>query len=351
MIMGEMKRETNMLYIDGSQGEGGGQVLRTSLSLSMIMGRPFHMKGIRAGRRKSGLMRQHLTCVLAAQEICGAIVKGAELGSTELTFHPKTVRGGEYAFSVGTAGSVTLVLQTVLPALLLAEQESTVDLKGGTHNPMAPCFDFLDRCFRPILAAMGGEVSMQLLSHGFFPAGGGHIQVRIQALKSWKTLHLVDSDDVVHRKGMVLLSHLPKDIGKRQVRMLKNKLNWSESCFEMKSVRPAHGPGNAVILEVDRGEHVEVFTGFGGRELTSGKLINTLILDVRNYLSSSAPVGEHLADQLMLPLAISGKGKYRAIKESSHTRTNFSVIDQFLPDRLSIDRHEDGSITIAARKE
>lgn len=343
-----MNKKANILSIDGSQGEGGGQVLRTSLSLSMITGQSFHMTGIRAGRRKPGLMRQHLTCVLAAQEICGASMKGAELGSTELVFHPKAVRGGDYAFSVGTAGSVTLVLQTVLPALLLAEKESTLDLKGGTHNPRAPCFDFLDRCFRPVLVEMGGEVSMQLLSHGFFPAGGGHIQVRIQALKSWNKIQLIDSGNVINRKGMVLLSHLPKEIGARQVRMLKNKLNWPETCFEMKSVRPAHGPGNSVMLDVQRGQHVEVFTGFGGRELTSGKLINTLIQDVRNYLSSSAPVGEHLADQLMLPLALSGKGADRAIKESSHTRTNFIVIDQFMPDRLNTECHEDGSITISA---
>jgi RNA 3'-terminal phosphate cyclase (ATP) len=343
-----MNQKANILSIDGSQGEGGGQVLRTSLSLSMITGQPFHMTGIRAGRRKPGLMRQHLTCVLAAKEISGAVVSGAELGSTEVTFHPKIVKGGDYTFAVGTAGSVTLVLQAVLPALLLAESPSKLDLQGGTHNPMAPCYDFLDRCFRPVLAKMGGEVSMDLVSHGFFPAGGGNILVGIKPLESWKTLCMVDSMEVSDRKGTVLLSHIPKEIGTRQVRMLKNKLNWPETCFEMKSVRPALGPGNAVILEVTRGDHVEVFTGFGGREITSGKLINTLIQEVRHYLSSTAPVGEHLADQLMLPLVLSGKGKYRAIKESSHTRTNFNVIEQFLPGRLNVERHDDGSITVSA---
>lgn len=188
---------------------------------------------------------------------------------------------------------------------------------------------------------------MELISHGFFPAGGGHIQAQIQPLDTWKTLCLTDSTEVEDRSGMVLLSHIPKEIGLRQVRMLKNKLNWPGASFEVKNVKPAHGPGNAVLLHVTRGDHVEVFTGFGGRELTSGKLINSLIQEVRTYLCSFAPVGEHLADQLMLPLALSGKGKYRAVKESSHTRTNFNVIDQFLPGRLTIDHHENGSITIS----
>ncbi len=337
-----------MLQIDGSIGEGGGQVLRSSLSLSMTTGLAFRIRGIRAGRRKPGLMRQHLTCVLAAKEVTSAKVTGAEIGSTELTFIPDAIRGGDYSFSIGTAGSVTLVLQTLLPALLIAGEPSNLDLKGGTHNPMAPCFEFLDRCFLPELAKMGGKVSMQLLSHGFFPAGGGHIKAAIQPVDGWKEISLMDSADIDRRKGLVLLSHLEKSIGSRQVRMLKNKLNWPESCFEIRNVRPALGPGNAVVLEVERGGHTEVFTGFGERNISSGKLIDGLIQEVRDYLCSDAPVGEYLADQLMLPLAISGKGKFRAVKESLHTRTNLQVIDQFLPGYLNIHSMEDGSICVSA---
>ena len=344
----EKGRKIDMIEIDGSLGEGGGQVLRTSLSLSMITGSPFRIKGIRAGRRKPGLMRQHLTCVRAAAEISDARTSGAELGSTDLTFAPGPIKGGEYTFSVGSAGSVTLVFQTVLPALMLADVPSSLVLEGGTHNPMAPSFDFLDRCFRPALAGMGGEVSMRLIAHGFFPAGGGRMEAEIQPVKEWKELVLTESGEVRSRKGKILLSHLPDDIGQRQVRLLKNKLNWPVDCFEQKQVKPAHGPGNAVVADIQRGEHVEVFTGFGQRNMSSGKMIQQMIHEIREYMACDAPVGEHLSDQLMLPLALSRKGRYRMAKASSHAWTNLSVIDTFLPNRITMVELGDGTMLVEA---
>lgn len=341
-------RSNNMIEIDGSLGEGGGQVLRTSLSLSMITGSPFRIHGIRAGRKKPGLMRQHLTCVRAAAEISDAKMNGAELGSTELTFAPGVVKGGAYHFSVGSAGSVTLVFQTVLPALMLADCPSSLVLEGGTHNPMAPSFDFLDRCFRPALAGMGGEVSMRLIAHGFFPAGGGRMEAEIQPVKEWKHLDLMVAGETQSRRGKILLSHLPDDIGQRQIRMLKNKLNWPVDCFESKQVKPAHGPGNAVVVDIQRGDHVEVFTGFGQRNMTSGQVIQQLIYEMREYIACDAPVGEHLSDQLMLPLALSRKGQYRMAKASSHAWTNLSVIDTFLPNRITMVEVADGTMLVEA---
>lgn len=337
-----------MMEIDGSLGEGGGQVLRSSLSLSVITGAPFRIKGIRAGRRKPGLMRQHLTCVRAAAEISGARMNGAELGSTELTFAPGPVKGGNYTFSVGSAGSVTLVLQTVLPALLLASEPSSLVLEGGTHNPMAPSFDFLDRCFRPVLAGMGGEVSMRLIAHGFFPAGGGRMEAEIQPIKEWQELDLTEAKEITARKGKILLSHLPDNIGQRQVRMLKNKLNWPVDCFEFEQVKPAHGPGNAVVLDIQRGDHLEVFTGFGQRNVNSGKVIQGLVHEIREYMTSDAPVGEYLSDQLMLPLVLSRKGQYRMAKASSHAWTNLSVIDTFLPHHITMVELGDGTMLVEA---
>ena len=344
----EKGRKIDMIEIDGSLGEGGGQVLRTSLSLSVITGKPFRIKGIRANRRKSGLMRQHLTCVRAAAEISGAKMSGAELESTELTFEPGPVKGGDYTFSVGSAGSVTLVFQTVLPALLMADEPSSLVLEGGTHNPMAPSFDFLDRCFRPVLAGMGGEVSMRLISHGFFPAGGGRMEAEIEPIKEWKRLDLTEVGEVTNRQGQVLLSHLPDDIGQRQIRMLKNKLNWPVDCFEFKQVKPAHGPGNAVVVDLQRGDHVEVFTGFGQRNVSSGKVIQQLIYEIREYIASDAAVGEYLSDQLMLLLALSRRGQYRMVKASSHAWTNLSVIDTFLPYHITMVELEDGTMLVEA---
>src|SRR6516225_361743 len=168
------------LGIDGSQGEGGGQVLRSSLALALVTGKPVTVDRIRAGREKPGLMRQHLTAVNAAVEICGGHATGAALGSRSITFEPQPVRPGEYRFDVGSAGSATLVLQTVLPALLIAEGPTTLILEGGTHNAWAPPFDFLEKAFVPLVNRMGPHVEVELDRHGFYPAGGGRFRVHIQ---------------------------------------------------------------------------------------------------------------------------------------------------------------------------
>ena len=168
-----------MIEIDGSEGEGGGQILRSSLSLAICTQQPFRITNIRANREKPGLMRQHLTAVKAAAEICDAEVDGAELGSRALTFRPGGCAAGDYSFAIGTAGSCTLVFQTVLPALLTASGESRVRITGGTHNRASPPFDFLARSFLPLLSRMGANVQLDLTSYGFFPRGGGEIRARI----------------------------------------------------------------------------------------------------------------------------------------------------------------------------
>ncbi len=164
---------TYVIVIDGSHGEGGGQVLRTSLALSLLTGKAFRIENIRATRKTPGLLRQHLTAVNAAATVGDAAVEGATLGSSTLTFVPKATRGGEYSFAIGTAGSTMLVLQTVLLPLALTEGTSLVELEGGTHNPAAPPFDFIDRAFLPLMRRMGADVGLGLLRAGVDPAGGG----------------------------------------------------------------------------------------------------------------------------------------------------------------------------------
>ena len=180
-----------LITIDGSQGEGGGQVLRSSLALSLVLGRPFAIEKIRAGRKKPGLLQQHLTAVLAAADVGNAEVQGAALGSRRLEFRPGPVRSGNYAFRVGTAGSATLVLQTVLPALLSAEGESNLVLEGGTHNPMAPPVDFLVKAYLPLVNRLGPRVDLQVVRPGFYPAGGGKFTVRVQPAKQLGRLELL----------------------------------------------------------------------------------------------------------------------------------------------------------------
>ena len=214
---------TEWITIDGSEGEGGGQILRTALALSLVTGRPFRIDGIRAGRKKPGLMRQHLTAVHAATAVSGARVSGADLGSRALSFEPGQVRGGDYRLAVGTAGSATLVLQTVLPALLFAREPSRLTLEGGTHNPIAPPFDFLARTFLPILRRMGASVDARLETYGFYPAGGGRFTVAIEPCTTLGRLSLLERGDTrVHARALV--ASLSENIAKRELSIVRERL-------------------------------------------------------------------------------------------------------------------------------
>jgi RNA 3'-terminal phosphate cyclase (ATP) len=335
-----------MIKIDGAMGEGGGQVLRTALGLSLVTGQSFRLENIRAKRRKPGLLRQHLTAVEAATTIGGARIEGAEMGSQSLTFKPGNVTAGTHTFAVGTAGSATLVLQTVLPALMLAREPSTLFLEGGTHNPMAPPFDFLAASFLPVLNRMGPAVNVTLERPGFYPAGGGRFQVSIQPAAKLQPLDLLERGGLKSKRGRVLIAQLPGEIGARQARMLKNKLTWPEEAIEVVEVENSAGPGNAVLVVIESGWVTEVFSGFGGRDVPSGRVVGGVIDQVREYLAGDAPVGEHLADQLMIPFALAGGGRYRAVKASLHTRTNAEVIGRFLERRPDIAEAGDQSVII-----
>ncbi|HUK89269.1 MAG TPA: RNA 3'-terminal phosphate cyclase, partial [Blastocatellia bacterium] len=190
-----------MIVIDGSFGEGGGQILRSSLALALVTGQAFRITNIRAGRKNPGLLRQHLTAVSAATEVGEADVTGASIGSKELSFSPTRIKPGKYSFAVGTAGSTTLVLQTVLPALAIAGEASTITLEGGTHNPFAPPFDFLVKAFLPLLNRMGSDVSCSLLRYGFYPAGGGKMEVCIGPANQLRPIDLTERGAAVSRRG------------------------------------------------------------------------------------------------------------------------------------------------------
>lgn len=329
-----------MITIDGAQGEGGGQIIRTSLALSLVMGQAFRIDNIRANRRKPGLLRQQLTGVEAATQIGLAETDGATLGSTSVTFCPKKIVPGDYTFSVGTAGSATLVLQTVLPALMVADGPSTLILEGGTHNSMAPPFEFLEKTFLPILNRMGPAVSVELERPGFYPAGGGRFTVKIEPTAKLTPIEIVERGSTRSRSGRVVIAHLSDEIGKRQERMLRNKLGWSKDEIEVQKVKNSNGPGNVVLVEIETESHTEVFSSFGGRDAPSKKVIDDVTKQVREYITIGAPVGEHLADQLMIPFAMAGGGSYRAIKASLHARTNMEVIEQFIGSKIEIESSE-----------
>jgi RNA 3'-terminal phosphate cyclase (ATP) len=318
-----------MIVIDGSTGEGGGQILRTSLALALVTGQPFEMRRIRAARSKPGLQRQHLTAVLAASEVGAAEVRGAELNSQHLIFAPKGIRAGEYHFRIGTAGSASLVLQTVLPALAMADGPSRLLLEGGTHNSLAPPFEFLQKAYLPLLARMGPRVEVTLERHGFYPAGGGRVSVSVVPKKPWAPLELFQRGQVIQRRVRAIVSRLPRHIAEREVRTALDRLEWPRDCGLVEEVESA-GPGNAVVVEVGCEHVTEVFTGFGQRGVPAEQVASHAADEAKRYLAADVPVGEHLADQLLLPMAISGGGGFRTLAPSFHTTTNIATLANFL---------------------
>ncbi len=332
---------TSMLTIDGSKGEGGGQVLRTSLGLALLTGRDFRIEKIRAGRQKPGLLRQHLTAVTAAAEIGGADVSGAELGSRELIFRPKRVRPGDYSFAVGTAGSAMLVLQAVLPALLLGDEPSTLALSGGTHNHASPPFDFLVAAFARVVNRMGPTLDLTLHRPGFYPAGGGSFTARIVPAAELSPIDLTERGRTVARRGRAQVSNLPFSIAEREVAVLGRRLAWSPEELRAETVN-AQGPGNVVLAEVESEHVTEVFTAFGERGVTAEAVAEKAAKAVRRYLALDAPVGEYLADQLLIPYALAGGGAFVTGELSPHATTNVDVIRSFLDVDIRVTPRDDG---------
>ena len=332
-----------MIRIDGSFGEGGGQILRTSLSLSLATGKPFHIENLRAGRERPGLLRQHLTAVLAAAEVGGAEVDGATLGSQALTFSPGRIRAGEYRFSVGTAGSGTLVLQTVLPALMLASEPSLLVIEGGTHNTAAPPFDFVARTFLRLLERMGPQVQLQFERYGFYPAGGGRFCAQIRPVPALNGIQIGERGEIISRRVTAVVANLPRHIAQREVETAGKMLNWGPECFSVEESRNSAGPGNIVMIEIGSRDVTEIFSAFGQVGLSAERVASMAARDAREYLVSRAAAGEHLTDQLLLPFALAGAGSFTAQKISMHSRTNIKVISEFLP--VGFDLHEEDCFT------
>ncbi len=319
-----------MLTIDGSIGEGGGQILRTALSLSLVTGREFRIENIRANRSKPGLLHQHLAAVSAAAAISQAEAEGAALGSQQLTFRPRGVSGGEYRFATGTAGSATLVLQTVLPALLTASQPSALVLEGGTHNPFAPPFEFIHDTFLPTIERTGARVRAKLDRHGFYPAGGGKLRVTIQPATKLARVDLLERGNVIACRCRALVSELPPHIAERELKVLKRKLPVEIDALDVEEVK-AHGPGNVVLVEIQCAHVTEVFVGFGERGVRAEAVAEGVAKEAREYLNAQVPIGKHLADQLLLPMALASGGSFVTLPLTQHALTNLEVLNMFLP--------------------
>ena len=329
-----------MITIDGSYGEGGGQILRTSIALSLVTGKSFQINKIRAGRKRPGLMRQHLTAVNAAVEIGNASITGNSIGSQSFTFEPETIKAGNYRYSIGTAGSCTLVLQAILPALIMAENPSEIVMEGGTHNPFAPPFDFLEKAFIPVINRMGANVSLSLEKAGFYPAGGGKFTVNISPAKKLSRIDITDRGKIISQQACAAVSNLPTSIADRELKVVGRELEWDKDCLMVKEVNDSPGPGNILTLEIKSENITEVFTGFGEYSVKAEKVAKRVVSQVKEYLDLDVPVGRYLADQLLIPLALAGGGKFRTLSPTKHTVTNIEIIKQFLDVEIKLSEYE-----------
>jgi len=341
---------SELVEIDGSIGEGGGQVLRTALTLSLVTGQPFHLYSLRARRSKPGLQPQHLTAVKAAAAVGQADATGAAQGSQELTFHPQKIRPGTFKFDIGTAGATTLVLQTILLPLSLADKTSTVTLTGGTHVPWSPCFHYLDLHWIPYLQAMGFRHKISLEKAGFYPEGGGILQASIRPAGEIQPLQIPERGALLRISGISAVANLDEEIAARQKHQALRRLE--PLCRETKVKTlslPSFGKGTFLLLLAEF-EHSRVcYTALGEKGKRAEKVADEACDKLQALLNSRAAVDEHLADQLLLPLALAeGVSELTTARVTQHLLTNAQVIRKFLPVEITIkgELDQEGWITI-----
>jgi RNA 3'-terminal phosphate cyclase (ATP) len=257
-----------------------------------------------------------------------------------LSFKPGRLRGGDYEFAIGSAGSCTLVLQTLLPALLFADVPSRVHLSGGTHNPMAPPVQFLQRAYLPLLARMGAQAELRLERYGFYPAGGGKMMAEIQPCDELQPLHLHERGERKTAYAESMIAGVPFSVARRELECIATATNWTEEQLRPLELPDAQGPGNVLMLTLEQEGVNEVFCAFGEKGVPAESVAREVVQEYRRYLASNAAVGEHLADQLMLPMALAGGGSVTVTEVSQHALSNAAIIERFLPVRFSFNPKE-----------
>lgn len=336
--------DATRIEIDGSMGEGGGQVLRASLALSMALGKPFLMHNIRAGRPKPGLKRQHLTCVRAAQRISGADVSGAEIGSMALSFSPQAVCPGDYQFDIGSGGSCTLVLQALVPPLLIASAPSRITVTGGTHVPHAPSFEFMAETLFPWLEKLGGSLSAVMTRPGFMQVGGGQITVDSVPAKTLLAFDACEDSQFADAGALIYLHNLDPSIADREAAALSGEkyaeIGLSEDKIQrdisLQNRKGAEGPGNAVVVKVRHTAGTTVCTGIGQRGYAAERVARQAAQRALAFIRAGVPVDRHLADQLIVPLALAGGGSFLTEKPSLHAETCMNLLPFFTDIRASM---------------
>ncbi len=333
-----------LLDLDGSFGEGGGQILRTSLTLALLTGKGFRLRNVRAGRPKPGLHPQHLMSVRAAATVGNAATRGASQGSTDLVFEPGPVRAGKYRFDIGTAGATGLVLHTLyLPLSLRGEVPSELTLTGGTHVTTSPCFHFLAVTWRRYLEQCGLKVGLRMVRPGFYPRGGGVVEAFVQPCPRLRGLRLPQRG-LVHAAGFSAVAGLDPSIARRQARRAAYRLEQAGLKAKLREETWEGGPGTVLAVELDTAPAPTLFFALGARGKPAERVSDEAVDQVVSYLEAApALVDEHSADQLVLPLALAeGPSEYTTARVTKHLTTNIAVIQRFIERDITCEGEEGG---------
>ncbi len=319
-----------MVEVDGSFGEGGGQILRTSLSLSCLLRKPFRIYNIRKGRSRPGLMPAHITAVRAAAEVSNAEVKGASKGSLDLVFRPGRIRSGDFRFDIGTAGSTSLVLQSLLPPLVFSEGASTIAIRGGTHVPFCPTFDYISGVFIPLMRRIGVSLTAEIQSYGFYPKGGGRIFVSVEPCRHVEPIDLTRRGELRALEGVSAVGGLPLSIALRQRESMLESLGGYHPEIETKEV-DALGQGTYVFLKAHYESAICGFSSLGARGKRAEKVGEEAAAAFLEHHHSGASLDPHMADQIALYLALAdGESCYTTSAITGHLSTNLHVISKFM---------------------
>jgi RNA 3'-phosphate cyclase len=327
-----------MIHIDGAQGEGGGQILRSSLTLSILTGKPVTLTNIRARRPRPGLMAQHLNAVLAAAAVGKARVEGGELHSVSLVFAPRTVGSGQFQFDIGTAGSTSLLLQTILLPLSFAPDASEVVITGGTHVPWSPCFHYLQWHWLKAMRQIGFDFDVAMDLAGFYPQGGGRIRARIRPVAELKALSFRERGRLESIWGISAVANLDLSIAERQKKQALKRLEAMGMTPAIEVLRmPAHSRGTMLLLLAECEQSRCCTYALGARGKPAEQVADETVADLEAFLATGAAVDPYLADQLILPLALaSGSSELTTSRVTRHLLTNAEVLRRFLPVQVQI---------------
>jgi RNA 3'-terminal phosphate cyclase (ATP) len=343
------------ILIDGSYGEGGGQILRTALSLSSLTARPVRVEKIRAGRKIPGLQQQHLTCVRAARDATDASVSGDQFSSGDITFCPKAIRGGSFRFDVsedrGSAGSVGLVLQALLPVLTFADKKSFVEVRGGTHVAWSPPFHYVEMVLLPTLSRMGVLASCKLEKWGFYPLGGGEVRLEVSPAESLKALKVTERGNLKKVSGVSSASNLPAVVAQRQRLRATRRLSAEGIDAEIEETEvKARGKGSFLFLLAEYENCLCGFSSLGARGKTSEEVADYAVDQLMRHQKTHSALDPNLADQLVIYASIAeGETVYTTSRITEHLMTNLWVIGQFLPINYRVEGEASGPGTIEIR--